>query len=223
MNNLITNKPLTMSSREIAELLGKTHSNLKISAERLSEKGVIGTLAMHEFEHNGNIYTEYLFEKRDCLILVAQNCPEFTAAIVDRWQELEAQQAPKPLTQDEQLIQLAQGVIRLTKERDEAIRTKAQINDKRTATLMNKASQDAKRIKKLEDQLQNQGDYLSIIAANLPQRVDTEIKPNVQTWRILKDISKIMDKDIKKTKDPRYGEVNTYHISVIESFKKLYL
>jgi hypothetical protein len=84
-----------MSSREIAELLEKQHANIKISAERLAEKGVIGTLAVQEFTHNGNVYTEYLLNKRDSLILVAQNCPEFTARIVDRWQELEAQQAPK--------------------------------------------------------------------------------------------------------------------------------
>ena len=79
-----------MSSREIAELIDKQHSHIKISAERLAEKGVIGTLATREFTHNGNIYTEYLLNKRDSLILVAQNCPEFTARIVDRWQELEA-------------------------------------------------------------------------------------------------------------------------------------
>lgn len=70
---------LTMSSREIADLLEKQHGNIKISAERLAEKGVIGTLAVQEFTHNGNVYAEYLLNKRDSLILVAQNCPEFTA------------------------------------------------------------------------------------------------------------------------------------------------
>ena len=85
---------LTMTSREIADLLEKQHSNLKVSAERLAEKGVIGTLAAHEFTHNGNIYVEYILNKRDSLILVAQNCPEFTARIIDRWQELEAAQKP---------------------------------------------------------------------------------------------------------------------------------
>ena len=79
-----------MTSREIADLVGKQHSNIKISADRLSEKGVIGTLAVQEFTHNGNKYTEYMLNKRDSLILVAQNCPEFTARIVDRWQELES-------------------------------------------------------------------------------------------------------------------------------------
>lgn len=36
----------------------------------------------------------YQLGKRDSLIVVAQLCPEFTARIVDRWQELEAQAAP---------------------------------------------------------------------------------------------------------------------------------
>lgn len=104
--------PLTMSSREIADLLDKQHGNIKISAERLAEKGVIGTLAVQEFEHNGNTYTEYLLSKRDSLILVAQNSPEFTARIVDRWQELEAQQGPKlPTTMAESWC--AQHSIRL--------------------------------------------------------------------------------------------------------------
>jgi phage antirepressor YoqD-like protein len=98
----------TMSTREIAELLGKQHSNIKVSAERLAEKGVIGTLAAQEFAHNGNTYTEYMLTKRDSLILVAQNCPEFTAIIVDRWQELEARQSPAlPRTYIEALRQLA--------------------------------------------------------------------------------------------------------------------
>ena len=98
MQNIISanSKIMTMSSRDIAELIGKQHSNIKISAERLAESGVIGTLAPQEFKHNGNSYTEYLLNKRDSLILVAQNCPEFTAVIVDRWQELE-EIAAKPM------------------------------------------------------------------------------------------------------------------------------
>ena len=79
----------TVSSREIAQLIEKQHSNIKISAERLAASGVIGAFAVREFIHNGNTYTEYLLNKRDSLILVAQNCPQFTARIVDRWQELE--------------------------------------------------------------------------------------------------------------------------------------
>ncbi len=106
MNQLISSKEMTMGTREIAEMLDKEHSNIKISAERLYSKGVLLTLAVQGFEHNGNNYTEYRLNKRDCLILVAQNCPEFTAAIVDRWQELELQQKPKlPQTYAEALLE----------------------------------------------------------------------------------------------------------------------
>ena len=94
MNDLMKMTEPTMGTREIADLIHKQHANIKISAERLAEKGVIGTLAPQEFIHNGNAYEEYRINKRDSLILVAQNCPEFTAAIVDRWQALEAMQKP---------------------------------------------------------------------------------------------------------------------------------
>lgn len=94
MNILTQDQVLTMSTREISLLLGKQHSNIKISAERLAEKGTIALQVSH-FEHNGNHYTEWLLSKRDSLILVAQNSPEFTAAIVDRWQELESKQTFK--------------------------------------------------------------------------------------------------------------------------------
>lgn len=90
------NDELTMGTREIAEMLGKQHNHIKVSAERLVKSGVILTPATREFYHNGNTYTEYRLGKRDSLVLVAQNCPEFTASIVDRWQELE-QQASKTL------------------------------------------------------------------------------------------------------------------------------
>lgn len=111
MTNMILaqNKSLTMSTREIASLLNKTHSNIKISAERLAEKGTIALQGSH-FEHNGNSYNEWLLNKRDSLILVAQNSPEFTAAIVDRWQELENNQQPQ-LSQIEILAQSALALV----------------------------------------------------------------------------------------------------------------
>jgi len=79
---------LMMNTKQIASVLGKQHSNIKISAERLAENGTIA-LQEFKFKHNNNMYTAYNLTKRDSIILVAQNSPEFTAKIVDRWQELE--------------------------------------------------------------------------------------------------------------------------------------
>lgn len=98
-NSLLSGKVVTMSSREIAELVQSKHSDVKRSAERLVVGGVLtAPLAQFEFEHNGNIYFEYRFNKRDSLVLVAQLSPQFTAAVIDRWQELESRsQVPQSL------------------------------------------------------------------------------------------------------------------------------
>lgn len=98
--NLVTSSAITMSSREIAELVGSKHEAVRKSAQRLAADRILTSpLAMSDYEHRGNTYWEYRFEKRDCLVLVARLSPAFTAQVIDRWQELEsAPQEVKPLT-----------------------------------------------------------------------------------------------------------------------------
>ena len=100
MNQLIAmSSEMTMGTKEISDLLGKNHSDIKRSADRLKESGVIGgsqPLAESKFSNEqGREFMEYRLNKRDSLVLVAQNCPELTAAIVDRWQELENASKPQ--------------------------------------------------------------------------------------------------------------------------------
>lgn len=82
-----------MSSREIAGLVGSRHDKVKLSIERLAERGVIAQPPMGDGPKaaNGVVIREYLVCKRDSFVVVAQLSPEFTAALVDRWQELEGQ------------------------------------------------------------------------------------------------------------------------------------
>jgi len=93
MNELINQA--SMTSVQMADLCKKRHDSVKRTIEMLSDKGVIshphnviGIKAA-----NGIAPTHYLFTgeqgKRDSIIVVAQLSPEFTAALVDRWQELE--------------------------------------------------------------------------------------------------------------------------------------
>ncbi|CQD47123.1 phage antirepressor KilAC domain-containing protein [Yersinia enterocolitica] len=94
----LSHSVVTMSSREIAVLVNSKHSDVKRSAERLYAGGILtAPLAQFDFEHNGNRYFEYRFNKRDSLVLVARLSPEFTAAVVDRWQELEQNLIPQTL------------------------------------------------------------------------------------------------------------------------------
>lgn len=98
---------VTMTSREIADLVGSRHDKVKQSIERLAAridntgKPVIDLPPLGEYlDSLGRPATEYLVNKRDSFVVVAQLCPEFTAALVDRWQALE-EQAARPMTQAE--------------------------------------------------------------------------------------------------------------------------
>lgn len=95
--NLMISK-LEMISLEIAELVGSRHDKVKQSIERLANRGTIQLPPMRKVENkqsnSPNRFTEvYVFQgeqgKRDSIIVVAQLCPEFTARLVDRWQQLE--------------------------------------------------------------------------------------------------------------------------------------
>jgi len=92
---MIQGAQVMMSSREISELVQSKHGDVKRSAERLAAGGLLtAPLAQFDFTHNGNVYQEYRFNKRDSLVIVARLSPDFTAAVVDRWQELESGTTP---------------------------------------------------------------------------------------------------------------------------------
>lgn len=100
--------PLTMTSREIAELVQSRHDNVRVTIERLAGKGVIQLPAMQEVKQNQSLSPNnktrvYVFSgekgKRDSIVVVAQLSPEFTARLVDRWQELEAMHAKPAIPQ----------------------------------------------------------------------------------------------------------------------------
>jgi len=98
-NSISCVSKVTISSREVAELVGSRHDNVRVAIERLAERGVIALPAMQEKLTAGRPAFEYVFAgergKRDSIIVVAQLSPEFAAALVDRWQALEAQQAAR--------------------------------------------------------------------------------------------------------------------------------
>jgi len=94
MQNLIpAGNTVTMSSREIADLTEKRHDNVMRTIETLYERGAIGLPQFEEVPNPGAgplLLKQYRVGKRDSYVIVAQLSPEFTAALVDRWQELES-------------------------------------------------------------------------------------------------------------------------------------
>lgn len=118
---------LTMSSREITKLVNSRHSDVCKSIETLISKGVIGGYQPKPYTHpqNGQIYYEYFLNKRDTYILVAQFSPEFTAAVIDRWQELENQQNPTALLPQNYLQAIEQLVASEKEKQALALENKA--------------------------------------------------------------------------------------------------
>ena len=92
--NLIVNESMTMSSREISELTGKRHDNVRADIQKMGEE--LSLIFQEKPEHSGGRpVMAYHLGKRECLILISGYSLELRARIIDRWQELE-QAASQP-------------------------------------------------------------------------------------------------------------------------------
>ncbi|MFC0995574.1 phage antirepressor KilAC domain-containing protein [Pasteurella multocida] len=103
-----------MTSREIADLVEARHDSVKRTIDRLVLRGVIvrpPTVDEPIADMLGRPRTESVYQigKRDSYIIVAQLCPEFTARLVDRWQELEEQQKSPALSRKELALMVLQA------------------------------------------------------------------------------------------------------------------
>ena len=218
MDELMLNNSDTMTHLQLAELTSKRPDNVKRTMDDLGSKGLI-VVTQSEGRVRGKGVTEYHVNERDSYVVVARLSPEFTAFLVDEWQKRKSQ--PK-LTQEQQVLAIAHQLIETTKQRDDAIATKAQINDSRTATIMGRLGNAKKRINKLEKKLQDEGTHKTTLAANLPVTIAISGK-NRQVATILRNISEDMELPRQKVPCKRYGEVWAYHVNVIEQFREMYL
>jgi len=127
-----TGKQMSMNHKQIADLVGSRPDNVKASIDRLAERGVIRLPATQVFEEINNLglvvtreYYNFKGEqgKRDSIVVVAQLSPEFTATLVDQWQELEnevsqlrlgQQSAPQETSMNNDILSLARVVAEAT-------------------------------------------------------------------------------------------------------------
>lgn len=205
------NVAASMSSAEIAELVGSRHDNVKRTIETLAGAGVISQPHSEDGikSANGVVPRHYLINKRDSFVVVAQLCPEFTAALVDRWQELEAQAVPalpNPLETARLLVASLEETQRVTAERDAAIATKALIGSKREATAMATASAAKRQVKQLEAELGRNEHHATVIAVE--RATGTKLAKNA--YVALRRWCKANDKAATEVTDPRYGSVKAW-------------
>lgn len=214
MNDLIvasSNGTVTMSSRELASLTEKRHDSVKRTMSTLAESGVISypQIVDGPKSANGVIEKQYLVGKRDSYVVVAQLSPEFTARLVDRWQELESRQQVTLPSYAETLRLYADQIEetqRVTAERDSAIATKALIGSKREATAMAKASAAVRKVRKLEAELGFNAENATVVAV---ERATGRKFPR-NTYVALRRWCRLNDTQPASVADPRYGFVKAW-------------
>lgn len=169
MSNIITMSTLTMSSREIADLVEARHNDVIATIERLFAKGLLRSSRKSRKEATGGRPIEvYDLIERDTHLVVAGYSDEHRARVIDRWQQLEGQQQPSIPQSLPEALRLAADLAEKKQiaetERDEAIRTKAQIGSRREATAMATAAAAKRVAERLSHELGRNIRHATVIA-----------------------------------------------------------
>lgn len=107
MNVILSNQVLTMSSREIAELTGKQHKHVLTDIRNMLSEIQSAEKSADYQDARGRSQPMLLLNKEETLCLVAGYNVKLRMAIIKRWQELEAQQAPRVPQTFSEALQLA--------------------------------------------------------------------------------------------------------------------
>lgn len=211
----------TMSSREIAELTGKRHADVIRDIRQMLESLDDAILRHEEYQElkDDRGYTaEFRLNKSLTLTLITGYDVNRRHKINVRWMELERMAHASPdLTTDEGKLLMIQDLVtkqlvllsdnkRISAERDEAIRTKAQIGSRREATAMAtaaKATREAAKMAELVGRAVNHACVLAVQAA-------TGAK---YAWHPLKAHCVANNLPILRVHSEAYGEVNSYPAS----------
>lgn len=119
------------------------------------------------------------------------------------------------------IIGLATELKRERAAKEEAIRTKAQISDKKTATAMATASHLSRENNKLREQIGDSKTYKAVKA--IPWLADIFDMTNIGVYtaigKQLTKISRDIGVETRKIDDSKFGMVNAYHIDAISKFR----
>lgn len=105
-------------------------------------------------------------------------------------------------------------------QRDEAVRTKAEIGSRREATAMNTASRLSKENEHLRDEIGDSRTWKQVKAIPWLEEV-FEVSQAMYSvaGRKLADMSRRTGYESREVEDSRYGSVKAYHVDVIEAFR----
>ena len=162
----------------------------------------------------GRLQPAYRFPKREATLMAMSYSYALQAAVYDHMTALEAKAAqPQPqvalphdyITALEHLLESKEAEQLAIAQRDEAIRTKAQIGDRKTATAMATASAATKKANKLEIELDRSRQYATV------KRMEMLYHGQRFNWRLLKSASADVGVPPVDVFDANYGKVKAYH------------
>ena len=125
MNLPVSANQLTMSSREISELTGKNHRNVKrdicnmimqLNYPKVKVKDLPvfnrselngHEVSVSDYDHNGNSYSEFHLDHEYTMLLVSGYNVSLRMKIIKRWKELESNSTPQIPTNFAEALQLA--------------------------------------------------------------------------------------------------------------------
>lgn len=170
----------------------------------------------------------YIFPKREACLMAMSYSYELQAAVYDRMTALEEQARaltmPRTLAESLRLAaDLAEKAERAALERDEAVRTKAEIGTRREATSMNTASQAVKKSNALEDKLGIGRNYRQVKAVEwLPEEFRPEKGMYSQVGKKVSELSDRMNYPPLLVPDERFPKgVKAYHVDVWDAFRAM--
>lgn len=166
--------PLMMTSREIADLTDKRHSDvmrdIRVMMAALEQNADLRSVCISNtyVGENEQTYPQYELDKDTSLNLLLGYDAVARMKVIKRWQELEAGQGQKLPQSFAQALRLAaeqaEQIEQLAYERDEAKRTKAEIGSRREATAMATAAAKTKEVAKLQHELGRNQQHATVIA-----------------------------------------------------------
>lgn len=195
--------------KEITDLIGVEHNKAMRKVEELAKEEGFGTLAKTATVYNdrGQTIPTYQFTKKQAIAVGARLNNTMLMKVIDRLEELEKQNHQNykvPQTFAEALLLAAQ----LVEERDNAIKTKAEIGSRREATAMATASVAVKQANKLQIELDRSKEYCTI------KRMTMLTHGQTFSFKLLRDASNEMNIPAIDIYDANYGTVKAYHKDV---------
>ena len=205
------NEEYVITLKEITDLIGVEHNKAMRKVEDLALEEGFGLLAKMAIKQKTGFgerdIDTYQFTKKQAIAVGARLNNTMLMKVIDRLEELEKQNHQNykvPQTFAEALLLAAQ----LVEERDNAIKTKAEIGSRREATAMATASVAVKQANKLQIELDRSKEYCTI------KRMTMLTHGQTFSFKLLRDASNEMNIPAIDIYDANYGTVKAYHKDV---------